>query len=163
MVEGVDREISLHRFPMTLDPSHHSAHGKVAWDKLDYDTRQLIDAGSCNRSVWEEKILATRKSWCDQGYFTGHEVRAVALWNLRNGEATAALLPPLQSRFAEIIVDEAQDCSAADLAILQLLHGAGLPLVLVGDPDQAIYAWRGAEPPRRSGPSRPACPPPRTV
>ncbi|MEV0742888.1 UvrD-helicase domain-containing protein [Streptomyces sp. NPDC050549] len=146
LVEGVDREISLHRFHMTLDPSHNSAHGKVAWDKLDYDTRQLIDASSCSRSVWEEKILATRKSWCEQGYFTGHEVRAVALWNLRNAEAAAALLPPLQSRFAEIIVDEAQDCSAADLAILQLLHDAGLPLVLVGDPDQAIYAWRGAEP-----------------
>lgn len=146
LVEGADREISLHRFPMTLDPSHNSAHGKVAWDKLDYDTRQLIDASSCSRSVWEEKILATRKSWCEQGYFTGHEVRAVALWNLRNAEAAAALLPPLQSRFAEIIVDEAQDCSAADLAILQLLHDAGLPLVLVGDPDQAIYAWRGAEP-----------------
>ncbi|MFI1700726.1 UvrD-helicase domain-containing protein [Streptomyces bobili] len=145
-VEGVDREINLHRFPMTLDPSHNSAHGKVAWDKLDYDTRQLIDASSCSRSVWEEKILATRKSWCEQGYFTGHEARAVALWNLRNAEAAAALLPPLRSRFAEIIVDEAQDCSAADLAILQLLHNAGLPLVLVGDPDQAIYAWRGAEP-----------------
>ncbi|WP_380793007.1 UvrD-helicase domain-containing protein (plasmid) [Streptomyces albidoflavus] len=71
---------------------------------------------------------------------------SIALWDLRHGKTAAALLPPLLSRFAEVVVDEAQDCSAADLALLQLLHDAGLPLVLVGDPDQAIYAWRGAEP-----------------
>ncbi|MEW2577660.1 ATP-dependent helicase [Streptomyces syringium] len=145
-VEGVDREISLHRFPMSLDPSQVSASEVVVWDKLDYDTRQAIEASSYNRPAWEEKIFATRKSWCEQGYFTGHEVRVLALWNLRNAEASAGLLAPLRSRFSEVVVDEAQDCSAADLAILQLLHHAGLPLVLVGDPDQAIYAWRGAEP-----------------
>ncbi|MGW2722363.1 UvrD-helicase domain-containing protein [Streptomyces sp. NPDC001492] len=145
-VEGMDREISLHRFPMVLDPSHNPARATVAWDNLDYDTRQLIEASSYSRTAWEEKIFETRKSWCAQGYFTGHEARVLALWNLRHAKTAAALLPPLRSRFAEVIVDEAQDCSTADLAILQLLHDAGLPLVLVGDPDQAIYAWRGAEP-----------------
>ncbi|MEU1924593.1 UvrD-helicase domain-containing protein [Streptomyces albogriseolus] len=145
-VEGVDREVSLHRFPMTLDPSQSPAREAVAWDKLDYDTRQLIEASRYSQQAWEDKILATRKSWCQQGYFTGHEARVLALWNLRNAEAATGLLGPLRSRFAEVIVDEAQDCSAADLAILRLLHDAGLPLVLVGDPDQAIYAWRGAEP-----------------
>ncbi|GGR82585.1 hypothetical protein ADL01_23640 [Streptomyces sp. NRRL WC-3618] len=145
-VEGVDREISLHRFPMTLDPSPIPAREAVAWDKLDYDTRQLIEASACSQQTWQEKIFATRKAWCEQGYFTGHEARVLALWNLRNPEAATALLGPLRSRFAEVVVDEAQDCSAADLAILQLLHDAGVPLVLVGDPDQAIYAWRGAEP-----------------
>lgn len=145
-VAGVDREVSLHRFPMALDPSQNPAQDAVAWDKLDYDTRRLIEASAYNRSAWQEKIRATRKSWCEQGYFTGHEVRMLALWYLRNAEAAAELLVPLRSRFSEVVIDEAQDCSAADLAIFQLLHDAGLPLVLVGDPDQAIYAWRGAEP-----------------
>ncbi|MGG7607853.1 UvrD-helicase domain-containing protein [Streptomyces sp. ZG43] len=77
---------------------------------------------------------------------------SIALWDLRHGKTAAALLPPLLSRFAEVVVDEAQDCSAADLAILQLLHDAGLPLVLVGDPDQAITP--GVAPnPRLSSPS----------
>lgn len=145
-VEGMDREISLHRFPMALDPSHEPARETVVWDKLDYDTRQLIEASAYSRQEWEEKILATRRRWCTQGYFTGHEVRVLALWNLRNPKVAGRLLTPLRSRFAEVVVDEAQDCSAADLAILRLLHDAGLPLILVGDPDQAIYAWRGAEP-----------------
>ncbi|WP_406122433.1 UvrD-helicase domain-containing protein [Streptomyces canus] len=145
-VEDVDRVISLHRFPMTIDPSQNPAGEAVAWDKLRYETRQLIEASSYSRRAWEKRIFDTRKSWCEQGYHTGHEARFLALWNLRNAKAAATLLPPLLSRFSEVMVDEAQDCSAADLAILQLLHNAGLPLVLVGDPDQAIYAWRGAEP-----------------
>jgi hypothetical protein len=49
-------------------------------------------------------------------------------------------------RFDELVVDEAQDCSEADLIILTLLHNGGLPLVLVGDPDQAIYEFRGSKP-----------------
>jgi DNA helicase II / ATP-dependent DNA helicase PcrA len=50
----------------------------------------------------------------------------------------------LSAKYSELVVDEAQDCSAADLHILtQLLH-ASLPLVLVADPDQAIYGFRGA-------------------
>lgn len=126
--------------------SENRAREAVAWDKLDYDTRQLIEASAYSQEAWQEKIFETRNSWRKHGYFTGHEARVLALWNLRNAEALAGLLPPLRSRFVEVVVDEAQDCSAADLAILELLHGARLPLVLVGDPDQAIYAWRGAEP-----------------
>ncbi|MFE3830574.1 UvrD-helicase domain-containing protein [Streptomyces sp. NPDC059092] len=145
-VQGLDRDIPLHRFPMTLDPSRVPAQEAVAWDKIDYETQRLLGASIYDREEWRKKVLETRASWCGRGYFTGHEARFLALWNLRNPAKAARLLPPLLSRFAEVIVDEAQDCSAADLAVLELLHGAGLPLVLVGDPDQAIYAWRGAEP-----------------
>ncbi len=41
------------------------------------------------------------------------------------------------------MVDEAQDCSTADLYILNKLCDVGLPLVVVADPDQAIYGFRG--------------------
>lgn len=49
----------------------------------------------------------------------------------------------LGSRFAEVIVDEVQDCSREDVALLQLLQDAGVRLILVGDPEQAIYGFRG--------------------
>jgi DNA helicase II / ATP-dependent DNA helicase PcrA len=42
------------------------------------------------------------------------------------------------------VVDEAQDCSTADLYILNDFYDVGLPLVVVADPDQAIYGFRGA-------------------
>ena len=48
------------------------------------------------------------------------------------------------AKYAELVVDEAQDCSAADLHILRQLHELDLPLILICDPDQAIYGFRGA-------------------
>lgn len=50
----------------------------------------------------------------------------------------------LAHRFCEVIVDEVQDCCAADVQVLRLLLDAGARLILVGDPDQGIYAFRGA-------------------
>ncbi|CAM5246070.1 hypothetical protein SALBM311S_02737 [Streptomyces alboniger] len=94
-MEGTDRDINLHRFPMTVDPSYSEAREAVAWDKLDYDTRQLIKDTSYSRAQWEKKIFETRKAWCDEGYLTGHEARVLALWNLRHAKTAAALLPPL--------------------------------------------------------------------
>ena len=45
-----------------------------------------------------------------------------------------------------IFVDEAQDMSPLEMALLRKWGGAAGHLVIVGDPDQAIYTWRGAEP-----------------
>lgn len=44
-----------------------------------------------------------------------------------------------------VVVDEYQDTDPAQERLLQALIGGGRDLVVVGDPDQAIYAFRGAE------------------
>ena len=44
-----------------------------------------------------------------------------------------------------IVVDEYQDTDPAQEQVLQTLAAAGPQLVVVGDPDQSIYAFRGAE------------------
>lgn len=85
-----------------------------------------------------------RDALAKQGHVTGHEIRIRALRQLRQDGRNATNL--LSARFDEIIVDEAQDCSALDLAILAELREAKVPLVFVCDPDQAIYEFRGALP-----------------
>ena len=45
-----------------------------------------------------------------------------------------------------IMVDEAQDCSGDDWKLLHILAEKHHNLFVVGDPDQAIYEWRGANP-----------------
>lgn len=49
-------------------------------------------------------------------------------------------------RLNYIMVDEAQDCSADDWKLLHILSERHGNLFAVGDPDQAIYEWRGANP-----------------
>lgn len=43
-----------------------------------------------------------------------------------------------------VLFDEAQDANPVMISVLRKLHEAGSQIVLVGDPHQAIYGWRGA-------------------
>jgi superfamily I DNA/RNA helicase/RecB family exonuclease len=56
------------------------------------------------------------------------------------------LLRQERERARWLFVDEYQDTDPAQVELLELLAGGGGDLVVVGDPDQAIYAFRGAEP-----------------
>ena len=51
-----------------------------------------------------------------------------------------------QGRLRYLLVDEYQDTNAAQYRLLKLLAGARAALTAVGDDDQSIYSWRGAEP-----------------
>ncbi|MCX7172098.1 MAG: UvrD-helicase domain-containing protein [Proteobacteria bacterium] len=50
-----------------------------------------------------------------------------------------------QQRFRHILVDEFQDTNKLQYRWLKLLAGGGATLFAVGDDDQSIYAFRGAE------------------
>ena len=50
-----------------------------------------------------------------------------------------------QQRYLHILVDEFQDTNAAQYELLQLLSGGYRNLFVVGDEDQSIYSWRGAD------------------
>ncbi|MFD5804100.1 ATP-dependent helicase [Streptomyces sp. NPDC127020] len=65
--------------------------------------------------------------------------RAVLL--ARRPEVAAALA----GRYDAIYVDEYQDTDPAQVRLLHALAGGGRTLVAFGDPDQSIYAFRGAD------------------
>lgn len=53
----------------------------------------------------------------------------------------------LTNRFPTIIVDEAQDTTELQMAIIDILNANSLKsLMLIGDPDQAIFEWNTADP-----------------
>lgn len=49
-----------------------------------------------------------------------------------------------RQRYATVLLDEYQDTSHAQTTLLRALFGSGHPVTAVGDPNQSIYAWRGA-------------------
>ncbi len=51
----------------------------------------------------------------------------------------------LRARFRYVFVDEYQDTDPGQVALLRQLAGDGGNLVVVGDPHQSIYGFRGAE------------------
>ncbi|WP_108127457.1 ATP-dependent helicase [Saccharospirillum mangrovi] len=58
--------------------------------------------------------------------------------------------PDVAARFAghmdEILVDEYQDINPIQQRLLEILHGGRGQVMVVGDPDQTIYEFRGSEP-----------------
>ncbi|MBE3587660.1 MAG: DNA helicase PcrA [Thermoanaerobacteraceae bacterium] len=55
-----------------------------------------------------------------------------------------AVLRHYQNRFRYILVDEYQDTNQAQYVLVNLLAAEHRNLCVVGDPDQGIYGWRGA-------------------
>jgi DNA helicase-2/ATP-dependent DNA helicase PcrA len=67
-------------------------------------------------------------------------VRAVALL-----DGNEAVRRSWQERFTYLLVDEYQDTNRAQYDLVRLLAGPGGNLTVVGDEDQSIYSWRGAD------------------
>ena len=61
-------------------------------------------------------------------------------------EADRQVVEAVRSRFVHLLVDEFQDVNSVQYRLVQLLAGNGQNLFVIGDPDQAIYGFRGAEP-----------------
>ena len=60
-------------------------------------------------------------------------------------EACPDVLEHYQQRFTHVLVDEFQDTNRAQDELVRLLGRAHRNVCVVGDADQSIYRWRGAE------------------
>ena len=67
------------------------------------------------------------------------------LYPLMIFEQNPVILEEFQNKFKYILVDEYQDTNAVQDNILKLLSAKHKNICCVGDDDQSIYSWRGAE------------------
>lgn len=66
-------------------------------------------------------------------------------WTYRVLNERPELLAALARRYPHILIDEAQDIGSVHQAILELLIGAGSCVTLIGDPNQGIFDFAGAD------------------
>ena len=107
---------------------------------------------------WDEKEL--RKKYADLEPYLGEAYRVYEAFKEEHGlldfddlliAATKVLEenPGLQERWQAqarfLTVDEFQDTNLQQFRLLSLLLGPEENIVAVGDPNQAIYSWRGAD------------------
>jgi DNA helicase-2/ATP-dependent DNA helicase PcrA len=104
--------------------------------------QQLSDDEVIARCQEISRVYSTAERWLQEenlGTFSHMITRAHAMLA---GDATVLAAERARTRF--ILVDEFQDANFAQIKILSLLGGVDGNVFSVGDPDQAIYRFRGA-------------------
>lgn len=67
------------------------------------------------------------------------------LFTVKIFKQSANVLVKWQQRFDVLLVDEFQDIDQVQYTLIKQLAGTRNQLFVVGDPDQTIYTWRGAD------------------
>ena len=78
--------------------------------------------------------------------FRAHDFDDLVAEPVRLFERDPEALARWQARYRYLLIDEYQDTNRAQLLCAKYLAGERRNLCAVGDDDQSIYAWRGAEP-----------------
>lgn len=89
------------------------------------------------------RIYQAYQEACDRGGlvdFAELILRAHELWLNK-----PHILNYYRERFTNVVVDEFQDTNNIQYAWIHLLAGSNSNLMIVGDDDQSIYGWRGAQ------------------
>lgn len=143
------RHASVHGTGLKLSSFTPAGDGKWTYpeEPPGADRQYAGKLAKANYSPSDLSGQAARKvqSLLEKGLFDCDCARAKALEILISGDESW-LTDRLSLRFSEVIVDEFQDCSETELEIIDALTDLGINVVVVADPDQAIYEFRQASP-----------------
>lgn len=133
-------EFGIDRKKTTAERFLKQVAGFKGWDPDGYIQKHFLPHSSPESpDAIVRHIRLQLKNFCldydDLLYFTlyilGHFPDANAYWT---------------EKLNYVMVDEVQDCSGDDWKLLHAITSHHGNLFVVGDPDQAIYEWRGANP-----------------
>lgn len=137
------------KFELKLDyASFESILRKIGYAKRDMAyVRRLCDPKPCqildkiegrdDRII--EEFLQRQKATYSLDF---HDLISFAIYLLETDEEVRK---KWQNRLNYIMVDEFQDSSSVEMRLVDILSGQYGNLMIVGDPDQNIYEWRGSD------------------
>ena len=118
----------------------------------------LIDKWK-NKGLYPNQISSSEKDYFANGkgrklyalyqerlkFFNAADFGDLILEVIRLFEENVDILESYQKRFKFTLVDEYQDTNTAQYKLLKLISDKSKNICCVGDDDQSIYSWRGAE------------------
>jgi DNA helicase-2/ATP-dependent DNA helicase PcrA len=141
--ETLMRAISKARRTQTTTPRAAAANtsGTTSANDAVSSSNSSSSSGSSSAEIVEasrayQRALSTR-NWVDFDDLVSLPVRALS--------ADAALADAYRQRFRWLSVDEFQDVDEQQYRLLTLLAAPDANLCVIGDPNQAIYGFRGAD------------------
>lgn len=140
------------RTPFLVDGSEPFLRGFKVFDgsrpHLTSDLAINLESGALKFTVGKNDVeiasaqaVAALAKLGKTGAYTHDSAR---YWVLRTLKEEPFVLRALARRYPHVLVDEAQDIGPLHQAILELMVSAGTRLSLIGDPNQGIYEFQGA-------------------
>lgn len=133
---GIDR---------TKDTVRKFLNGVAAFKDMnpDYIPKYLVPGVEMSEDVANQPIIKFLQA--QQRYYSldFDDLMNFALYILENFDDVKDYW---QNKLNYVQIDEVQDCNANDWKLINCITGIHKNLFVVGDPDQAIYEWRGSKP-----------------
>lgn len=140
-------DLGLHE----MGPRHpDNNYRKVKWFMEDVDTlrREMIidESLASDNNLTRDLMNAydTYQELLDEYHFFDHQ--ELVYRTVQMLEGNEEIRNRVQDSYNYVIVDEYQDVNNIQERLIQLLTGTDPNLCVVGDDDQSIYGWRGAQP-----------------
>lgn len=115
---------------------------KISWFKntVQYVEGQIPDAGSFHRL--DEVFREYQRNLNEQFLIDFDDMLSISIRLLEDNDE---IRDYYTNMFRHILVDEYQDTNSIQFKFLRLLTGRNGKICVVGDDDQSIYGWRGAD------------------
>ncbi len=138
IVKNVIRELNLNE--KLYRPA--SVHAAISRAK-----NELIDADNFPTLTYRDEVVKRVYAEYQKRLIASNAVDFddILLYTARLLEENPSVRDKYAQRFRHVLVDEFQDTNLAQYSLVQQLASFNKNIFCVGDPDQSIYAWRGAD------------------
>ena len=128
---------------LNMNPKYYNA--RELRSKISSAKNELINPEKFKKQEFDEKVVTLYKKYCEK-LKAGNSVDFddLLILPIKLFEISPSILNSYQERYQYILIDEYQDTNEAQYVFSKMLSKKYRNIFVVGDNDQAIYAFRGA-------------------
>ena len=103
--------------------------------------REMKDTGEAEKAVWQQACERYEQLKAEKKLYDFDDLLLCTAELIEGGNVQSGW----EKRFRYLLVDEFQDINPIQRRLIQIWHSFGQELFVIGDPDQSIYGFRGAD------------------